>query len=142
MWIFVDRFLNKLGIQSIDIAGNSLGGQIAWNYALARPERVRRLVMIDAAGYPREDNATSGTVLRLARLPLVNSVLTMLTPRSLIADSLREVYGDPSKLTDDVIDRYYELARRPGKPSGLRRAREGNEHRPEWRPPEPDATPS
>ena len=111
---FLDRFLDKLDVQSIDIAGNSLGGQIAWNYALARPERVRRLVMIDAAGYPRADNAPTGTVLRLARLPLVNNLLTMLTPRSLVADSLREVYGDPSRLTDGVIDRYYELARRQG----------------------------
>lgn len=111
---FLDEFLDKLGIQSIDITGNSLGGQIAWNYALSRPQRVRRLVMIDAAGYPRDKDRASGTVLRLARLPLVNTLLTMLTPRSLVADSLQEVYGDPGKLTDDIIDRYYELARRQG----------------------------
>lgn len=111
---FLDKFLDKLDIQSIDIAGNSLGGQIAWNYALTRPERVRRLVMIDAAGYPRDGDRGSGTILRLARLPLVSNLLTTLTPRSLVADSLREVYGDPARLTDDTIDRYYELARRQG----------------------------
>ena len=47
-------------------------------------------------------------------MPGVRDLLTSLTPRSLVADSLREVYGDPGKLSDELIDRYYELARRPG----------------------------
>ncbi len=111
---FIDEFLDKLGVQTIDIAGNSLGGQVAWNYALKRPERVGRLVMIDAAGYPRDAAGGAGTILRLARLPGVRNLLTMLTPRSLIADSLREVYGNPANLSDDLINRYFDLARRPG----------------------------
>ena len=111
---FVDDFLDSLGIQATDIAGNSLGGQVAWNYALKRPDRVRRLVLIDSAGYPDDADNTSATILRLARVPGVRDLLTSLTPRSLVADSLREVYGDPGKLSDELIDRYYELARRPG----------------------------
>ncbi len=111
---FVAEFLDALGIQTIDIAGNSLGGQVAWNYALREPDRVRRLVMIDAAGYPRDTAGSSGTVLRLARLPGVRNLLTRLTPRSLVADSLREVYGNPAMVSDDLIDRYFDLARRPG----------------------------
>ena len=111
---FVDAFLDSLDIQAADIAGNSLGGQVAWNYALKRPNRVRRLVLIDTAGYPRDADDTPGTILRLARMPGVRDLLTTLTPRSLIADSLREVYGDPGKLSDELVDRYYELARRPG----------------------------
>jgi pimeloyl-ACP methyl ester carboxylesterase len=33
------------------LAGNSLGGQIAWNFTLEQPEMVRKLILIDA-GYP------------------------------------------------------------------------------------------
>ncbi|MEM9208519.1 MAG: alpha/beta hydrolase [Pseudomonadota bacterium] len=111
---FIDRFLDTIGVQVVDIAGNSLGGQVAWNYALRHPARVRRLVLIDAAGYPREDDRSSASILQLARLPGVRDLLTVLTPRSLIADSLAEVYGDPSRLSDETVDRYFELARRPG----------------------------
>ncbi|MFU1925576.1 alpha/beta fold hydrolase, partial [Klebsiella pneumoniae] len=40
-----------LKIDKASIAGNSLGGYIAWNFALAQPQRVERLVLIDPAGY-------------------------------------------------------------------------------------------
>ena len=50
----LDRFLDKLGIERLSLAGNSLGGFISWNYALQRPQRVDKLILIDSAGYPQE----------------------------------------------------------------------------------------
>lgn len=44
-------FLDRLGLKNVSIAGNSLGGYIAWNYALTQPHRVERLILIDPAGY-------------------------------------------------------------------------------------------
>src|SRR6266545_1627097 len=46
---FVDEVLDELGLESSALAGNSMGGTWALWYALARPERVRRLVLLGAA---------------------------------------------------------------------------------------------
>lgn len=114
---FVRAFADVLELPPFHLAGNSLGGNIAWNFALAYPDRVRKLVLIDASGYPdySDDRAPNDSLIfRLSRLPGVNRLFESLTPRSLVASSLNEVYGDPSKISEELIDRYYELARRPG----------------------------
>ena len=46
---FVDEVVAELGLQTSALAGNSMGGTWALWYALARPDRVRRLVLIGSA---------------------------------------------------------------------------------------------
>jgi pimeloyl-ACP methyl ester carboxylesterase len=61
---FLDKFLSELKIERASLVGNSLGGWIAASYALAHPEKVERLVLVDAAGFaPPKDfdlNSLSG----------------------------------------------------------------------------------
>lgn len=109
--LFMDEFLKELGIGKCHMAGHSMGGEIAWYYAVTRPGRVERLILIDAAGYPQENKITP---LALARIPLANDILRRITPRFLIARSLKTVYGDPSKITEGLIDRHYYLMLRKG----------------------------
>ncbi len=47
-------FLDGQGFERVDLLGHSLGGFTALALALARPERVRRLVLVDCAGLGRE----------------------------------------------------------------------------------------
>ena len=66
---FLDRFLNELKIDRASLVGNSLGGWIAADFALAHPERIDRLVLCDAAGYAalgKNMNARTLSALRLA----------------------------------------------------------------------------
>lgn len=49
---FLGALLDKLGIPKTAIAGNSLGGTIAWRYAAAHPERVSKLILMDAPVFP------------------------------------------------------------------------------------------
>lgn len=49
---FVVRLLDRLGVQRAHFVGNSLGGAVALHIAMHRPERVDRLVLVDAAGVP------------------------------------------------------------------------------------------
>src|SRR6202795_138603 len=44
----VAALLDSLGVERTDIAGNSMGGRTALMFALAHPERVRKLILIDA----------------------------------------------------------------------------------------------
>ena len=43
-------FLDALGLKQVDLAGWSMGGGIAQHLAFRHPERVRRLILIDAIG--------------------------------------------------------------------------------------------
>jgi pimeloyl-ACP methyl ester carboxylesterase len=53
---FLDKFLDELKIERASLVGNSLGGWIAAAYTLKHPNRVERLVLVDAAGFapPKE----------------------------------------------------------------------------------------
>ena len=46
----VAGLLEQLGLQRADVMGYSLGGEVAWRVAIQHPDRVRRLVVISAAG--------------------------------------------------------------------------------------------
>lgn len=51
---FLDCFFAALGLDTVDLAGWSAGGALALAYALARPDRVRRLAVIASAGLGQE----------------------------------------------------------------------------------------
>jgi pimeloyl-ACP methyl ester carboxylesterase len=118
---FVIAVLDKLGVQSVVLAGNSLGGQIAWETARAAPARVDKLVLVDSAGYALQPQSVP-VGFRLARMPGVRVLMEFVLPRGVVQSSLRNVYGDASLVTPEVVDRFYELTLRAGnrKALGLR----------------------
>ena len=110
---FVAAMLDALSVKKVILAGNSLGGNIAWATAAAYPDRIERLILVDAGGYA----FTSASVplgFRIAQLPGINQLMSRILPRSLIENSVRNVYGDPAKVTTELVDRYYDLAVREG----------------------------
>jgi len=115
---FVDAVLQQLGVQQAVVAGNSLGGEIAWLLALHHPERVERLVLVDSGGYPfKAEGMPIG--FKLARIPALQPLITRMLPRKTIEDSVKSVYGHPDRITPDLIDRYYELTLRAGNRASL-----------------------
>ena len=104
-------FLDRLDLKQVSIAGNSLGGYIAWNYALANAHRVERLILIDPAGYYMQKVPL---MIASAVLPGAGIMMPMWMPRALVAQGIKEVYGDARKIKPGVIDRYYDISRRPG----------------------------
>ena len=110
---FVLALADSLHVAQFDLAGNSLGGEIAWETAARAPDRVRRLVLVDPAGFPLA--ATSVPLgFRLARLEGLSWLFSRILPRSVVESSVRDVYGDPSRITPALVDRYYELTLREG----------------------------
>jgi pimeloyl-ACP methyl ester carboxylesterase len=115
----VVALLDRLGVRRAVIAGNSFGGQVAWQTALAHPQRVERLVLVDAAGYPMAPQEVP-IGFRIARTKWLGPLMRVLLPRGFIEASVRNVYGDPSKVTPELVDRYYELTLRAGNRQALR----------------------
>jgi pimeloyl-ACP methyl ester carboxylesterase len=74
---------------------------------------VERLVLVDAAG-PAFTPQSVPIGFVIARLPVINRLSEHLLPRSLIRSSLTAVYGDPSRVTSALVDRYFELTLREG----------------------------
>lgn len=115
---FVAAVMDKLGVKKFDIAGNSLGGQIAWQSAYAMPERVGKLILVDSAGYPSQPVSVP-IGFRIARIPGLRSVMEYVLPRGVVKGSVSNLYGEPEKITEELIDRYYELTLRAGNRDAL-----------------------
>lgn len=110
---FVGLLLDQLGIQKCVIAGNSLGGNIAWATAQALPGKVEKLILVDAGGHPLQ-SASVPLGFRLAQVPVINKLTAIILPRPLIKASLENVYGDPAKVTPELVDQYFDMATRAG----------------------------
>jgi pimeloyl-ACP methyl ester carboxylesterase len=110
---FVLELMQALNVPRFVIAGHSLGGEVAWRTAAAAPKQVERLVLVSAGGYPAPA-AQLPLGMRLAQLPGAAWIGEQLLPRAVIVDSVRDVYGDPTRVTDALVDRYFELTLRQG----------------------------
>lgn len=115
---FVGALLDKLDVQRCVLGGNSFGGWVSWETALAEPRRVQALILVDAAGYPIESQSVP-IGFRIARVPGLNRAMRSILPRGLIESSVRNTYGDPSRVTPELVDRYYELTLREGNRTAL-----------------------
>jgi pimeloyl-ACP methyl ester carboxylesterase len=115
---FIAALLDQLGVRRAVLAGNSLGGGIAWRTAVQHPERVSRLVLVDASGYPLQSTSVP-LGFRLAQIEWLKPVMSKLLPRRMIESSVRNVYADPAKVTPELVDRYHELTLRAGNRESL-----------------------
>ncbi len=106
---------DRLRLDRFIIGGNSMGGGVAAGWAAAHPDRTLGLILVDAAGAPfKGDDAKLPIGFRIARTPVIRDIVEMITPRSLIAQSLEQTVGDPKTVTPAMVDRYWELLRYPG----------------------------
>ncbi|WP_063065786.1 alpha/beta fold hydrolase [Nocardia violaceofusca] len=108
----VGAFLDSVGVSKSSVVGNSLGGNIAWNFTLDHPERVDRLVLINATGYPGKSLPLA---LRLARNPIGRVLVRHVASRSATERNLRSAVGSrPSVVDDAMVDRVHAMLTRPG----------------------------
>ena len=111
MVTFTHDVVTKLGLTHYAIGGNSMGGGISAQYAEDYPAEVTALILVDAAGLPRvmDPNAKVPLGFRLARLPVISKLFQYLAPRGLYEEGVRKVFVDQSKVTEEMIERYYDL---------------------------------
>lgn len=106
------KFVDKLKISYFVLGGNSLGGNIAWNYALNFPNDVRHLILMNATGYPQKSLPLA---MRLARNPIGRVLLRSMISRRSTRANLRKLMGNRTAQVDEaMVDRVYAMIRRPG----------------------------
>ena len=107
---FLKEFLETLDIKQCTIAGNSLGGEIAWNFALEHPQMVKKLILIDAGGFPLVSKSVP-IAFRLAQIPVINKLFSFITPLFVVRSSVEDVYFNKLKVTG-VVYTWPEVASR------------------------------
>ena len=109
---FLSQFLEKIKVDKFYLAGNSLGGNIAWNYAAEYPEKVLKLILIDASGLPTFIPQPS--IFKMAKTPILNSLFLYITPKFFIRKNIEQVYANKLKVTDALVTRYHKMSLRTG----------------------------
>jgi len=109
---FLKTFVDKLNLKQFVLAGNSRGGAISWNYAVLYPEDGSHLILIDSAGIPWEE--ARPFMLQLQATPVINTFIEYITPKWVIANTVRQVYGDTEKVTDEKVQLYFDMTLREG----------------------------
>jgi pimeloyl-ACP methyl ester carboxylesterase len=122
----VRALAQKLNLSQYHVAGNSMGGGVALQHASDYPGNVISLNLIDSGGATAAERGTADStsqkkantggawIFQVARHPVFSKLLLSCTPKFLFALNMEQVYGDDSKVTDEVTTRYYELMLREG----------------------------
>jgi pimeloyl-ACP methyl ester carboxylesterase len=111
----VAAFIQAQGLRDLVIIGHSMGGGVTlMTYFKVQgedPDRIKRLVLIDSAGYPQK----MPWFIRLSRIPGVNILLTkLLSPRFATTLVLKKCYYDKDKVNPELIDTYTYYGSLPG----------------------------
>lgn len=112
----VHEFTQAQGLEQFALAGSSMGGNVAWEYALAHPEQVQALILVDASGWEdtRAEASEEPAVFKLLRNPTLAPLLRDLDNTRLVRQGLEASFADPSLVDDAMLNRYTQLARAPG----------------------------
>jgi pimeloyl-ACP methyl ester carboxylesterase len=119
----VKRLVTQLDLRDVTLLGESMGATLALTTAADLPDRVRRVVAVNAYDYP-------GGIARsslLARLivtgvitPGVGRILARLEPKPVMRAILSGGLVDPAALREDYLDELLNVGRRPGYPTVAR----------------------
>ncbi len=102
--------MDNIGVPRASLIGNSLGGKIAWNFAVAYPDRVEKLILISPDGF-----ASPGFEYgKKPDLPRILRLLPYVMPRPMLRMNLAVAYADKAKLTNATLTRYDDMMRAPG----------------------------
>lgn len=106
----VERFIEAMDLGTFSVAGTSMGGTMAIHYTHKYPERIDSLILLSPGSLEGKERKSGPR----GEVPDAAYVLKYIMPRALPEFMLRGGYGDPGKLTEEQIDRWYDLWMREG----------------------------
>lgn len=111
---FINQFVEKIGVDSFFIAGNSLGGEIVWHHALQYPEKVAKMVLISPAGIQQKDKRLHTLAFRLASMKRITGIIKNFGTKFLVKNAVKDVYFDDSRIKEGMVEKYYKATLREG----------------------------
>jgi pimeloyl-ACP methyl ester carboxylesterase len=112
---FLDTFAAALKLPTFAVAGNSMGGGAAWQFAVRHPQQTSALILVDAAGFPNDKPPSEVPLaFKILRYPIGRTLLSNIDNRPLIEEGLKTDVYDKSLITPFVVDRWAEFQRAPG----------------------------
>jgi pimeloyl-ACP methyl ester carboxylesterase len=132
---FVEEFVGAMGLETFALAGNSMGGGIAWRYALTHADQLTALILVDASGIPRPrvegEERQVALVYRIAAMPVLNQLLLHILPRSMVKEQLLDAVAKDQIITEEMVTRYHAFLLREGRRAAtLARMNDGPEASP------------
>jgi len=108
---------DQLKLDTFYVAGNSMGGQVTLKLALRHPDRIKKIVLIDAAAFGRpvaDPNTSTPLIFRLLQSETIASAMTTITPKFLVDFNMKQVYGNQELIKEENTDRIFDLLLREG----------------------------
>jgi len=106
----VEKFIDAMSLERFSIGGTSMGGTIAIHYANRHPDRIENLILLSPGSLEGKERKSGGR----GDVPNAAYILKYIMPRALPEFMLRSGFGDKSKLTNELIDRWYDMWMREG----------------------------
>jgi pimeloyl-ACP methyl ester carboxylesterase len=113
----IRQFMDQLGVRSASLIGNSMGGGIAWAFALTYPTRVDKLVLIDSIPpqvVPAVRNRLFRWFLAIRHVPLLPYLAVALRTRRMVRVALMQVVYNDRLITEAVVERQHRIGRIAG----------------------------
>ena len=114
---FVDAFVRAKQLDHFVLGGSSMGGDVAWRYAVAHQDRLKGLILVGATGWPdpRPGHREPTDFLKIMGNPALRFLLRDLDTSAQTRKGMRATYFAPDRfVTDAMVTRYFELGRAPG----------------------------
>lgn len=111
---FLDKFVAKIGVDTFALAGNSLGGEIAWKYAYTHLEKVSKLILVDPAGFYSKEKGNGAIIFKLAKIKWLAALMSKMDTKIIVNQTLKDVYYDDTKITEAKKQLYYDMSLRDG----------------------------
>ena len=105
-----EKFVDVMNLDEFSIGGTSMGGTVAIHYTHDHPERIKKLILLSPGSLEGKERKAGPR----GEVPDAAYILKYIMPRALPEFMLRGGFGDKSKLTDELIDRWYDMWRREG----------------------------
>ena len=119
----VKRLITQLDLRDVTLLGESMGAVLALTTAADLPERVRRVLAVNAYDYAG-GIARSGLLARLivtgVLAPGVGRMFARVEPKPILRAVLRGGVVDKTALREDYVVELLEVGRRPGYPTVAR----------------------
>jgi pimeloyl-ACP methyl ester carboxylesterase len=136
----INAIVDELGLRQFVLGGNSMGGGATWRYALAHPDRVMAMILVDSvppgswqqadAEAEPQERGDGPIFFTLMRQNWFRAMARYLDPGLFVEQGLRSAYNNSPVVNQALIDRYYELSLREGTRAAiLQRAGSGGAER-------------